>query len=77
MNLRPMRTAPKDGTEIVIKARGKGMRRVRYVDCQWIREPFKAAPGLCMDGSRVADCWRTKWGNDVELEDALGWRRAR
>ena len=62
--LRSMRTAPKDGTEIVIKARGKGMRRVRYVDCQWIREPFKAAPGLCMDGAKISDCWRSR-GEDI------------
>ena len=76
MSLRPMSFAPKDGTEIVIRVRSKGLRRAYYYDCQWLRDPFKAAPGLCLDGVVVKDCWRARWGNDIELEDALGWRPA-
>ncbi len=68
MNLKPMKTAPKDGRDIIIKARGLGFRRVRYVDCAWLRETDPEA----------TDCWRTNsersLAQDIELEDALGWR---
>lgn len=63
--LRPMSSAPKDGSEIVIAARGLGHRRVYYLDCSWGRE---SAP-------EVTDCWRTSSEReDIELEDAMGWR---
>lgn len=70
MTLRSMNTAPMDGTEIVIKVRGRGFRRVYYVDCSWLRE----------EDPEVTDCWRTSYerslAQDIELEDAEGWRPA-
>ena len=74
--MRRMSTAPRDGKEIMVRSQGR-WRRARYHDCKWLRDPFVAAPGLCMDGIAVNDCWRTRTGSDIELEDAIGWRPVR
>lgn len=67
---RPIETAPRDGSLITIKARGIGVRKVYYVDCAWLRET----------DPEVTDCWRThserSLAQDIELNDATGWRPA-
>lgn len=72
----PMRTAPRDGTGIVIRARGIGIVAVCYLDCEWLRQP---CPETGQPGDpEVADCWRITDGQlkgiDVELDAATGWR---
>jgi hypothetical protein len=67
-----MKSAPRDGSEIEIKVRGRGWVRAYYLDCQWLREP-----GDYDDGDpTIRDCWRMPSGHDVELQSARGWRPA-
>jgi hypothetical protein len=63
---KPMKSAPRDGTVVLIKARGLGWVRAYYMDCAWLRTGKEKIP----------DCWRRPGyeGDDVELRDALGWR---
>lgn len=76
-SLDPMRTAPRDGSVIVVRARGFGLVPVRYVDCEWLRQPcpLTGKPG----DPNIKDCWRISEGKikgtDVELEAATGWCR--
>jgi hypothetical protein len=73
----PMKTAPRDGSEVIIKANGRS-NRAYYLDCSWLREPMKFdAIDLTLPGENVPDCWRTRGGNDIELRDAKGWRPAK
>ena len=66
-----MDTAPTDGTEIWIKVRGFGIVKAYYVDCRWLREDD---PDLKLDGTDIADCWRSpEREDDIELDEALGW----
>lgn len=71
----PMKSAPRDGTVILIRARGHGVLAAYYLDCGWLREPCPETgePG---DPS-IRDCWRCENGHkDIELRSATGWRRS-
>lgn len=72
---RPMSSAPRDGSEIIIRAKGIGIVAAYYVDCSWLRERDPET-GLAGDPS-IPDCWRRSRRNgmdDIELNDATGWR---
>lgn len=75
---RKMNKAPRDGTKIIIKVRGRGEVLAYYVACQWLREPTALEGGQVIAGDpEVRDCWRpSDGGDDIELGDALGWRPA-
>lgn len=68
--MQPMSTAPRDKDILVLGP--KGWRRVWFWDCQWLREPFLGMPG---DPS-VSDCWHGPHGDDIELNEARGWKPA-
>ncbi len=71
---RPMKSAPTEGTEIVIKCRDGRERIAWYKDCEWLRRPFDVS-GVTIQGDRTfADCWVTWGGEEIELKDAKGWR---
>lgn len=71
---RPMKTAPKDGTEIVIKCRDGRERVAWYKDCEWLRRPFDVSGVTIQGDPTIADCWVTLDGEETELKDAKGWR---
>lgn len=63
-----MRTAPKDGSEVLVLG-PKGWRRAYYVDCQWLRNSGEPT---------IKDCWRIPEmrESDIELNEARGWKPA-
>jgi hypothetical protein len=67
--VRPMETAPRDGTEILILG-PKGWWRAYYVDCAWLRDSGEP---------KIRDCWRCTSGCghiEIELDEARGWKPA-
>ncbi len=68
-----MTSAPRDGTEIIVLARGEE-RRCWYVDCEWLRRRFEVRGRVIPGDPEVSDCWRCEDGDDIELSDAKGWR---
>lgn len=68
--MQPMETAPTDGTEIKVFAKGQWWL-VTYEDCQWMREApeFDDFP----DGWRI---FNLEGPGHIELHEAEGWRPA-
>lgn len=63
--MRPMETAPTDGTVVQIFKEDGSAHYAGYYDCSWLRA----------SGDDVADCWRDPLDleNDIELDEAAGW----
>ena len=66
--MRPMNTAPRDGTRIEVYANGSWWP-VRYHDCTWLREGKEGDPN-------VTDAWAVEGAEApgyIELDEAEGW----
>ena len=66
--MKPMKSAPKDGSDIEVWAHGKWFR-VSYHDCQWMRDDPSA--------ESIADAWAVdnlESPGHIELNEAEGWR---
>ena len=64
----PMKTVDKNRT-VVIKTKDGREVIANFLDCSWLRENLDAGP-------EIKDCWRpeSKDGDDIELDDAVGWK---
>lgn len=78
--MNPMSAAPRDGRPILVLG-PRGWRRARFLDCEWLRQPFEwdeAERRYRLPGDQgITDCWRCDDGNDIELDEARGWKPAR